>query len=176
MGRGGQRGVNGDLVWAAEPGGLPLFAPLGRPLYVHYADPPEHVVLNDSCTVVDRARDAGCAAMRGVGASPFATVCAIIIMMMLVLVITTVVVIIIVITITIIITANITITIMTIAIITIITIIIIIISIIVIVIAIVIIIGIIGITIIMAGRWSRGRTSPYSALPRGEPGGCPRGG
>ena len=68
MGRGGQRGVNGDLVWAAEPGGLPLFAPLGRPLYVHYADPPEHVVLNDSCTVVDRARDAGCAAMRGVGA------------------------------------------------------------------------------------------------------------
>ena len=47
---------------------MPLFAPLGRPLYVHYADPPEHVVLNDSCTVVDRARDAGCAAMRGVGA------------------------------------------------------------------------------------------------------------
>ncbi len=61
-------GVNGDLFWAADLGGLPLFAPLGRPLYVHHADPPEHVVLNDSCSVVDRARDAGCAAMRGVGA------------------------------------------------------------------------------------------------------------
>ena len=65
---GANGGSTGTLSGRRSLGGLPLFPPLERPLYVHYADPPEHVVLNDSCTVVDRTRDAGCAAMRGVGA------------------------------------------------------------------------------------------------------------